>query len=263
MEQIGEFLRSRRARIRPEDAGLAQYGRRRVPGLRREELAQLAGVSVDYYVRLEQGRTPNVSDAVLDAIGRALRLDGTEREHLSALVRGTTGTAAASEQTVRDGALRMLAMMADTPAFILGRRMDVLAWNALAGAIGGFAPGFNVVRHTFCDPAARDFYADWATVAGEAVAYLRLDAGRHPGDPLLAELVAEVSAAGPGFAALWARHDVREKTHGDKLIEHPALGPLAFSYETLRWPGDEDQLLVVYTAAEGSRTLEVVQRIPR
>jgi transcriptional regulator with XRE-family HTH domain len=262
-QEIGDFLRSRRARIRPEDAGLPQYGRRRVPGLRREELAQLAGVSVDYYVRLEQGRTPNVSDAILDAIGRALRLDGTERGHLSALVRRTAGTPEALEQTVRPGARRLLDMMDATPAFVLGRRMDVLAWNALAGAIGGFGPGFNVVRHTFCDPAARAFYADWPAVAAEAVAYLRLDAGRHPGDPRLAALVAEISAASPDFAALWAEHPVREKTHGDKLIEHPDLGRLDLRYETLRWPGEDNQLLVVYTAGEGSDTLARLQRIPR
>jgi transcriptional regulator with XRE-family HTH domain len=264
-QEIGAFLRARRARIRPEELGLTGYGRRRVPGLRREELAQAAGVSVDYYVRLEQGRSPAVSDAVLDAIARVLRLDDVEREHLRNLVRPAGRKAGRSAgpdgpAAVRPGMRRMLEMMADVPAFVLGRRMDVLAWNALADALYEFAAAApedrNAARHAFLHAQARGFYPNFAQVAAETVAYLRLDAGRHPGDKRLATLIGELSMRDETFRRLWARHDVMDKTFGAKLIRHPVAGDLELDYETFALPGDPDQMLVTYTCRKGSPTEE-------
>ncbi|MGY0060628.1 helix-turn-helix transcriptional regulator [Streptomyces sp. LZ34] len=264
-DALGDFLRSRRARIRPEEVGLISHGRRRVPGLRREEVAQLAGVSVDYYVRLEQGRGSNVSDAVLDAVARVLRLTEAEHTHLRDLARPKRGRGrgAAREgggRALRMGVRTLMETMTGTPAFVLGRRMDILAWNALADAVSGFsamAEGErNAARHTFLDPAAREFYTDWATVAAETVAYLRLDAGRHPGDPLMASLIGELAMKNETFRRLWADHPVKEKTHGVKLMRHPVVGDLELGYETLALPGDPDQLLVAYTAVPGSAAAE-------
>jgi transcriptional regulator with XRE-family HTH domain len=254
---LGEFLRSRRARIQPEDIGLQSHGRRRVPGLRREEVAQLAGVSVDYYIRLEQGRGQTVSDAVLDSVARVLRMDATERAHLRDLARpGRKTSGPQQRQQVRAGVLELLEMVGTAPAFVLGRCMDVLAWNDLGAAVVGFArmsPGeWNMARHAFLDPAARRFYLDWDAVAGETVAHLRLAAGRYPGDRQLADLVGELSAGSPDFARLWAQHPVKEKSHGTKRMRHPLVGDLTLGYETLALPGDPDQLLVVYTAPAGS-----------
>ncbi|MEU4807329.1 helix-turn-helix transcriptional regulator [Actinosynnema sp. NPDC023587] len=256
---LGEFLRTRRARVRPDDVGLPGGGRRRVPGLRREELALLAGVSVDYYMRLEQGRTPAVSDAVLDAVARVLRLDDTERAHLRNLVRPARPRKAVP-QRVRPGLRRLLDLMEDVPALVLGRRTDLLAWNALAGALGGyegFAPTMlNSARHVFLDPAARRFYRDWPTVAADTVAVLRLDAGQHPDDARLAALVGELSVKDETFRTLWAQHAVLEKTHGTKLMRHDVVGDLDLDYEVLLFPGEPDLQLVVYTAEEDSPTEE-------
>jgi transcriptional regulator with XRE-family HTH domain len=252
--EIGDFLRSRRARVQPDDLGLSSYGRRRVPGLRREELAQAAGVSVDYYVRLEQGRTPNVSDSVLDAIANALRLDATERAHLRDLVRpAKPARTAPRPQRVHPGLVRLLETIEGVPAFVLGRRMDILAWNRLADAICGFSAmrlaQRNAARYTFLDPAAHELYADWPAVAAETVAYLRLDAGRHPNDPSLASLVGELSMQDDTFRQLWARHGVQDKTRGVKRMNHPVVGELNLNYETLALPDDPTQLLVTYLAA--------------
>ncbi|MEU5693786.1 helix-turn-helix transcriptional regulator [Actinosynnema sp. NPDC020468] len=256
---LGEFLRTRRARVRPDDVGLPGGGRRRVPGLRREELALLAGVSVDYYMRLEQGRTPAVSDAVLDAVAGVLRLDETERLHLRNLVRPAKVRRPAP-QRVRPGVRRLLEMTGDVPAFVMGRRSDILAWNPLAGALYGFAeqdPELrNSARYAFLDPAARTFYRDWPSVAADVVAYLRLDAGAHPEDPRLAALVGELSVKDEGFRKLWAQHAVLEKTHGTKLLRHPVVGDLDLDYESLRLPGEEHLSLAFYTAPAGSPTEE-------
>jgi transcriptional regulator with XRE-family HTH domain len=259
---LGAFLRSRRARIRPEDVGLPQYGRRRVPGLRREEVAQLAGVSVDYYIRLEQGRGRHVSDAVLDAVARVLRLDATERAHLRHLARPgrrDTGPGVGPSAAVRPGVRQMLEGLRDCPAFVLNHRMDVLAWNALADALHGFsAPDASrsMIRRAVLDPAAATVYPDWSAVAAEAVAYLRLNAGRHPDDPELTALVAELASRSADFRRLWDDHLVREKTHGVKRMVHPVVGPMDFGYETLVLPGDADLAVVVYTAAPGSASEE-------
>ncbi|MFG1864573.1 helix-turn-helix transcriptional regulator [Microbispora bryophytorum] len=260
---LGRFLRSRRARIRPEDAGLPAHGRRRVSGLRREEVALLAGMSAEYYIRLEQERVGNVSDEVLDAVARVLRLDGTERAHLRRLLRPPDDRRAPLAH-VRPG-VRMLLDAADSvPACVMGPRMDVLAWNALAERINGFSavpPGErNLARLTFLTPAARSLYRDWAAVAAEAISYLRLYAGRHPDDPLLGPLVADLSAD-PDFARLWEEHQVAEKTFGVKLLHHPELGDLDFAYETLALPGDPELLVVMYTADPASPTGRVLARL--
>ncbi|MCC8251644.1 helix-turn-helix transcriptional regulator [Saccharothrix luteola] len=256
---LGEFLRSRRARVRPDDVGLPGGGRRRVPGLRREELAMLAGVSVDYYMRLEQGRTPAVSDSVLDAVARVLRLDETERAHLRNLVRPAPAKRPAP-QRVRPGLRRLLEMAVDVPAFVMGRRSDILAWNPLADALYGFGDlppeDRNSARHTFLRPESRTFYRDWPTVAADMVAFLRLDAGRYPDDARLAALVGELSVKDETFRKLWAQHKVQEKTHGTKLMHHPVVGDLDLDYETLQPTGDPDVVLAVYTARVGSPTEE-------
>ncbi|MFI9328301.1 helix-turn-helix domain-containing protein [Kitasatospora sp. NPDC052868] len=258
---VGDFLRSRRARIQPEEVGLPVHGRRRVQGLRREEVAQLAGVSVDYYIRLEQGRGSSASDAVLDAVARVLRLDEVEAAHLRALARPPRAAAPArGHQAVREGTRLLLDLMPGVPAFVLGRRMDVLAWNALGDAVNGFSalpPGqCNAARTAFLDPAARDFYPQWEAVAVETVAYLRLDAGRYPEDSRLSALIGELAVRSEEFRRLWADQQVRQKTHGGKLIHHPVVGELDFGYETLAVNGSPDQLLVAYTAPPGSATAQ-------
>ncbi|MFD7920899.1 helix-turn-helix transcriptional regulator [Streptomyces sp. NPDC059740] len=270
--ELGEFLRSRRARIRPEDCGLPAFGRRRVPGLRREEVAQLAGVSVDYYVRLEQGRGASVSDAVLDAVARVLRLDATEHGHLRDLVRADRRSPALHRPPgsghaapVREGVRVLLDAVGAAPAFVLGRRMDVLAWNALGDAVVGFsgmpARRRNMACAVFLDPAAREVYPDWESVAADTVAHLRLDAGRHPGDRRTDALVSELSASGPDFVRLWNARQVKEKTHGTKRMCHPQAGELHFGFESLALPGDPDQTLVVYTAPAGTDTADRLDRL--
>jgi transcriptional regulator with XRE-family HTH domain len=271
--ELGDFLRSRRARIQPEEVGLPSYGRRRVPGLRREEVAQLAGVSVDYYVRLEQGRGPGdpsrtrsggVSDAVLDAIARVLRLDESEHAYLRAVARprrqdghGGPGTPAASR--VRPGVQLLLDGMDRNPAYVLGHRMEVLAWNALADAVLGLSgPGddLSLPRRLFLDPASRELYPDWAGVTAQTVAHLRLQAGHHPGDPAMGELVAELTRASERFRHLWADHLVKPCDHGVKLLRHPVAGLLTLPYETLTIPAAPDQTIVAYSPEPGSETAE-------
>jgi transcriptional regulator with XRE-family HTH domain len=258
--ELGDFLKSRRARVRPEDVDLPDSGRRRVPGLRREELAQLAGVSADYYVRLEQGRGGHPSDGVLDAIATALSLDEAERAHLYDLAR-TTGPRRRTPrpERVRPPLQVLLDALEHVPAFVLGRRMDVLGWNRLAAALiidfGALPPKErNTARLVFLDEGMRSTYTDWEETARETVAYLRLMAGRHPDDPGLAELIGELSMKSGDFRRWWARHDVREKTHGTKRMRHPLVGPLTLLYETLGLRGDADQILIAYLAEPGSES---------
>ena len=262
---MGDFLRSRRARIQPEELGLPSYGRRRVQGLRREEVAQLAGVSVDYYIRLEQGRGASASDAVLDAVARVLRLDEVEQAHLRDLTRPARGEKAGERsvrgrQQVRPGLQLLLDMMDGVPAFVLGRRMDVLAWNALGDALLAFsaqpAEQRNAARSVFLDPGSREFYPQWEAVAAETVAFLRLDAGRYPEDRRLSALVGELAVRSEEFRRLWADHQVKDKTHGRKLLRHGLVGELDFGYETLAVAGSADQMLVTYTAPAGSPTAQ-------
>ena len=250
MADLGDFLRTRRARLQPQDVGLPDYGRRRVPGLRREELAQLAGVSVDYYVRLEQGRDIQPSDSVLDAIATALRLDDAERAHLFTLVRPRKRARRRPTERVRP-AVRDLVERMEFPAFVLGRRMDVLAHNALAAALLSGMREPNMLRYTFLDEGARSVYPEWDAVAADGVAFLRLTAAEDPDDVQLVELIGELSLHSEEFRKLWARHDVKSKTFGVKRFEHPQVGPLELHYESLKL-ADAGQTLVTYTAPRNS-----------
>ncbi|MFF8728267.1 helix-turn-helix transcriptional regulator [Streptomyces sp. NPDC015171] len=259
--EAGDFLRSRRARIRPEEVGLPAHGRRRVPGLRREEVAQLAGVSVDYYIRLEQGRGTSVSDAVLDSVARVLRLDETEHAYLRTVARPRRRRAKPDPAPrVRPGVQALLDGMDRTPALVLDARMDVLAWNALGDAVNGFsrmtAAGRNMPRQVFLDPGARDLYPEWTAVAAQTVAHLRLNAGRYADDPVLCALVGELSLKSEDFRRLWADHEVRECAYGVKQIRHPVAGLLTLPYETLTVPAEPAQTIVAYVPRAGSETAE-------
>ncbi|HEV7421766.1 MAG TPA: helix-turn-helix transcriptional regulator [Mycobacterium sp.] len=260
--ELAEFLSARRAQLRPEDVGLGgEFVRRRVPGLRREELARLAGVSVDYYTRLEQGRSRSASTEVLDALATALRLDDPERQHLHHIARPQPAQPKRRPrpQTVDAETLSLLALLDQvcSPAFVLGRRLDVLAHNRLAGAlITEFrrlpAPQRNQARFVFFDPHARELYADWATVAADTVAMLRLDAGRYPDDTKLSALIGELSIHSEEFRTWWSDHDVQRRTTGTKGYHHPLVGDLTVRYQALNPSGDPDQILIIYTTEPGS-----------
>ncbi|GAA1262912.1 helix-turn-helix transcriptional regulator [Arthrobacter pascens] len=270
-DDIREFLISRRAKISPERAGIPSFGAlRRVPGLRREEVAQLAGVSTDYYTRLERGSIRGVSDSVLEAVASALQLDEAERAHLLDLARtaNTSSRRAPSRpprQRVRPGVLRLLDGMTGVVAMVQNGRSDVLAANLLGRALYGpvfnsaAQPGQdtqgrlpNQARFIFLDPRAGDFYPDWRAVAATTVAMLRSEAGRNPHDRELNELVGELTTRSGLFAELWAGHDVRIHTTGSKRFHHPVAGDLSLQYETLHLPGDEGQTLFTFTAEPGS-----------
>lgn len=256
---LSEFLRTRRARLQPADVGVRSYGRRRVPGLRREELAQLAGVSVAYYTRLEQGNANNVSAEVLEATARALRLSESERAHLFHLAKPPSPShrrAAPRPQRVRRALVQMLDVLEGVPAYVWGRRTDVLAWNDAAAAVFGSrierpAGQRNWARIVFLDPEAQDFFLDWGRKASEVVGQLRMDAGMHGDDPLLASLIGELSSRSPEFRRLWAAHDVKRQSHGGLRIRHPLVGELPLRYETLALPDDQEQALTVYHAEPG------------
>ncbi|MEU7852650.1 helix-turn-helix transcriptional regulator [Nonomuraea sp. NPDC049141] len=267
MAELGEFLRSRRARLRPEDAGLPTYGgRRRVPGLRREELAQLAGVSAGYYTRLEQGQSPNASDAVLDAVARVLRLDDDERAHLYSLARpkrsATRRRVAAKPEQVRPGVRLMIESFGDVPALIMGRFLDVLAWNPmahalLAGHLDAAAPNRaterpNIARMLFLDPHMRELYPEWTRKARSTVEDLRLIAGRHPGAPELSRLISELTLGSPEFAELWAAHGVGDCGTAARTYCHPVVGGMTLMAEFMVLPNDEGQRVAVFNAEPGS-----------
>ncbi|MFD5203084.1 helix-turn-helix domain-containing protein [Streptomyces sp. NPDC058375] len=266
--ELSEFLRTRRAKLQPQDVGLPDFGRhRRVPGLRREELAQLAGVSVAYYTRLEQGNGRNVSAEVLDAIARALRLTDAEHAHLTHLARPARHKKKrrpARVQRVRTGLLYLLDSMDGIPAYVTGARSDILAWNPMAAAVFGDwgalpAAERNWARLVFLSPAYRDLFVNWDSKASDMVSYLRLYAGCHPDDPELSALVGELSVKSDEFRRLWATHNVKEKGHGVKLIRHPLAGDLTLSYETLNLPDDEEQHLVTYHAEPGSDSAQALR----
>ncbi|MFI6869673.1 helix-turn-helix transcriptional regulator [Nocardia sp. NPDC050406] len=256
--ELGEFLRSRRARLRPEEVGLVDHGaRRRVPGLRREELALLAGVSVDHYVRLEQGRTLHFSESVLDAVARALRLNPVERDHLYRLARPWSGAETPGEQQVRPGLRRLLDAAAGVPAYIVGRGTAVLGWNRLAAALitdfGALPPRErNLARLVFLDEGMRELYEDWPAKAADVVAYLRLDAARNPNDAGIAALIDELCRGSAEFRRLWERHELKDKTHGRYVYRHPVVGKIDLGFETLRLPDDPDQALVAHTVEPDS-----------
>ncbi|MFD8750027.1 helix-turn-helix transcriptional regulator [Kitasatospora sp. NPDC059577] len=280
---LGDYLRARRALVSPTDAGLPPTGRRRVPGLRREEVAELVGLSTDYYVRLEQGRADRPSDEVLDALGRALLLGPAERAHLRDLARPPrraaagagkeTGAKGGAERGARGGAetlrpaLRMVVeAMPLTPAVIMNDRNDVLAWNALAAALLADFPRLpprdrNMARRIFLDPRAREVHLDWDEAARTTVGILRMAAGRRPHDPGLVRLVGELSLGSGEFRTLWASHHVHEKSHGAKRFHHPAVGEVELAYETFQAPGADHHLLVVYTAAPDSPAERALRRL--
>ncbi|AZM55133.1 transcriptional regulator [Streptomyces sp. WAC 01529] len=265
--ELSEFLRTRRARLQPQDVGLPSYGRhRRVPGLRREELAQLAGVSVAYYTRLEQGNGRNVSGEVLDAIARALRLTDAEHAHLTHLAKpkALKKKRAARPQHMRPALQQLLDSIDGVPAYVVGRRSDILGWNAMAAALfgdwGRLAPkDRNWARICFLDEGSRDLFVDWEQKASDIVSYLRMDAGCYPNDPRLTALVGELSVKSEEFRSLWATHDVREKGHGVKRMRHPLVGEVTLAYETLRLPDDCDQSLIMYHAEPDSAAAQALR----
>ncbi|UKY53935.1 helix-turn-helix transcriptional regulator [Streptomyces inhibens] len=263
--ELGNFLRTRRARLQPEDVGLVSYGaRRRVPGLRREELAQLAGVSVAYYTRLEQGQSRNASEGVLDALARALRLSADERAHLRELARPAKARrrAAVRPDKVRPGVRQLLAAMEGVPALALGPRFEILAWNRLghaliAGHLDFDSPGRpldrpNAQRLLFLDPHTRELYPDRDEETRRAVSSLRVAAGQHPDDQQLAELIGELSMKSTEFSSLWSRHVVNNCTFGTKHFHHPLVGDLRLDFEMMQTPDGSGQGVMMYTAEEGS-----------
>jgi transcriptional regulator with XRE-family HTH domain len=265
--ELSEFLRTRRARLKPEDVGLPDFGRhRRVPGLRREELAQLAGVSVAYYTRLEQGNGRNVSAEVLDAIARALRLTDTEHEHLTHLAKPKQHKKkrTARPQQVRGALRQLIDTMDGIPAYVVGRRSDILSWNRMAAALFGDWSELppqerNWARMVFLRPEYRELFVEWDQKASDMVSYLRMDAGCHPDDPRLSALVGELSVHSEEFRRLWAIHDVKEKGHGVKRLRHPLVGELTLSFETFKLPDDTEQSLVTYHAEPGSASAEALR----
>jgi len=259
--EFGKFLKAMRSRLTPEDAGAGPTtGARRVPGLRREEVARLAGVSTDYYVRLEQGRNIHPSRTVLDAVSRALRLDSSEHAHMMDLLENcaanprATGPAA---QGVRPGLRQLLEAVGDVPALLLGRRNDVLAGNRMAYLLFTDFPSLpaaerNLTRWLILDPAARELFRDWKTLAAEAAGALRLDVGRHPNDPQANQLVGELAVNSEQFRQWWAGHRVASRSAGIVRLHHPTVGDLELNFESLALPDDPDQVLRVYSAKPGS-----------
>ncbi|MFJ4473167.1 helix-turn-helix transcriptional regulator [Streptomyces sp. NPDC089424] len=268
-KELSDFLRSRRARVAPEQVGVTPGASRRVPGLRREEVALLAGLSADYYIRLERGRVANASEAVLEAVARALRLDDVERAHLFNLARPQSMARVrqpAVPWRVRPGAYALLEVLRDTPAMILDGRMNVLALNRMACALyADFdavpARERNWARFIFLDPAARELFIDWDMAAHMVVTGLHLYAGRHPNDPQLAELMDQLSAVDEDFRRWWDAHDVEEFSHGATHYRHPLLGEFTLNYEALVFPSDPDQWLFVSTAQPGSPSCEALRTL--
>ncbi|RSS57860.1 XRE family transcriptional regulator [Streptomyces sp. WAC07061] len=265
MDDLAGFLRTRRARVAPAAVGIPADSRRRVEGLRREEVAHLSGVSVDYYVRLEQGRATQPSEQVLDALARVLGLDETERGHLHRLARQPRRRAKAPGGRVRPELLRVLGLVAGAPAMVMDHRMDVLAGNRLAGLLFGRPmPGLNIARHLFLEEAESGLYADWEQCTRDVVGHLRLAAGEHPEDPRLATLIGELAMGCERFRRLWARADVRARTHGVKSYRHPLVGLLELHQENFALPHEPGMELVVLSAApdtpaeDGLRLLEAL-----
>ncbi|HEX6467633.1 MAG TPA: helix-turn-helix transcriptional regulator [Streptosporangiaceae bacterium] len=261
--QIREFLTSRRARISPRQAGLPSHGTRRVPGLRRAEVALLAGMSVEYYSRLERGDLSGVSEQVLESLARALRLNDDDRTHLEDLARAAGPTRRRRRHpasgSIRPSVQRLLDAMTDAPALIMNGRVDVLATNALGRALyapmieaaGGDVP--NHARFIFLDPRSRQFWGDWEGAADTTVALLQAQAGRDPFDKNLTELIGEVSTHSNDFRTRWARHEVRQHHQGAKPFHHPLVGTLHLTYEALQLAAD-NLTLVAYGAEPGSES---------
>jgi len=266
--EIRDFLATRRGRITPQQAGLPAYGgKRRVPGLRREEVAMLAGVSVDYYTRLERGDLTGASDSVIEALIRALHMDEAESAHLFDLARAANVGRRARRRHVakgvRPGLQRVLDAI-DAPAWVRNGRADVVAANSLGRAL--YAPVLaseaqpaNTARFTFLDPAARQFYGAWERTASDMVAVLRAEAGRNPYDRELTDLVGELSTRSEDFRTMWATHNVLFHRTGFKMLRHPAVGDLELTYEALEPASDPGLTLLVYTAEVGSPTQDALK----
>ncbi|MGC5398874.1 helix-turn-helix domain-containing protein [Streptomyces sp. DT20] len=264
--QLGTFLQARRAQLQPRDVGLPTYGdRRRVPGLRREELALLAGVSASYYTRLEQGVSCHASVEVLDAIARALRLEETERQHLRDLATACRHRVPARRppaERVAPAVRELVRSLGEVPVVVTGRRSDVLAWNApghalLAGHVDPAGPEHpadrpNMARLVFLDAHVRELYVDWTAKARAVVGNLRLVAGRHPQDARLTSLIGELTTGSAEFAGMWADHRVRACDTAEYELRHPLVGSLTVTQQTLRAPAEPEQSLVVVTTAAGS-----------
>src|SRR5256885_5405465 len=268
--EIREFLPTRRARITPAQAGLRAYGhRRRVSGLRREEVAMLAGISVEYYTQLERGTVRGVSEDVLDAIARALQLDDVERTHLLDLVRAAKQRPAKGRKPaehVRPGVQRLLDSMTEAAAFVRNSRLDILSANRLGYAL--YSEAFsnpdrptNLARFVFLDPRARDFYIDWDGIADAGAGSLRAAAGRDPYDQDLTALVGELSMRSDDFRERWAAHDVRQYQSGTQRFRHPLVGELTLTYEALELAADVDQILMAYTVEPDSTSQEALRRL--
>lgn len=265
LNELGEFLRARRAELTPQAAGLAETTAiRRVPGLRREEVAQLAAISTDYYTRLEQGRI-KASVPVLSALARVLRLDDGQRAYLFRLAgKHTSRPRRRTAQKVRPQLQRMLDQLTEVPAVIFGRRMDILAWNSLAAALlADFAElppeRRNYVRLLFTEPGFREQLRDWEVVARYSVAHLRMEAAEHPDDPALASLVGELSVQDADFRKWWAEHQVATKAICTMGISHPVVGEIALNWDMFTHDGEPDQQLVLWTTEPGSASHEAVK----
>lgn len=261
---FGQYLQARRGLVRPEDAGLADFGRRRVPGLRREEVAGLAGISVDYYVRLEQGKDHHPSPQILDALARALRLDPPSTLHLHRLAQGDAPPVSPGAAELGVGMAFLLKTLTQVPAFVQDRYMNVLAANPLAIALSPRnKPGTNVLREAFLDPAEQGLYQDWEQVMEEATAGLRAAVGERVNDPQLETLVTELSQRSAYFLKLWDRHDVRPKVAGKRLLHHPVVGDLELFHEKLSVAGTDGHLLVIHHAEPGSTSEAALQALAR
>ncbi|WP_216206778.1 helix-turn-helix domain-containing protein [Amycolatopsis aidingensis] len=257
---LGAYLSARRAGVRPDEVNLPRTGHRRVPGLRREEVALLAGVSVDYYVRLEQGRERTPSAPVVDALAAALRLDEDGRQHLFRLA-GLSPRArgAAVCERVDPSLLKLMADWPNNPAIVYNRALDVLASNPIADALfHDWGHPRNLMHVVFTDPAARAFYRDWPEVARNAVAGFRLGHGKAPDDPRVREVLTELAGRSPEFARLWAHHDARGKALEHKRFDHPGVGPLTLSMHTFDVRSSPGQELVVYHAEPDSPSSEAL-----
>lgn len=265
--QVREFLVSRRARLTPDQAGLPAYGgsNRRVKGLRREEVALLAGVSIDYYVRMERGNLGGASDAVLDGVATALQLDEAERAHLYDLARSAQPGPARQRRTkatgLTEGMQQILDAITDAPAWIRNARHDMLAANRLALAL--YSPVLadprrpaNNARFVYLDPAAKEFFIDWERAADDIAAMLRAEAGRDPHDKQLIELIGELSTRSEDFRRRWASHNVRFHRTGHKVVRHPVIGRLDMDFEAMEFPAHPGLTLLVYTAPVGSPTAD-------
>lgn len=268
-DELADFLRMRRAALQPEDVGLPGGGRRRTPGLRREEVAQLAGVGTTWYTWLEQGRDVRASLEVLEALAGALRLDNAERNHLILLGRGETAPPCKSPaERVSPTLRRLIENLGPNPAYVLGRRWDYLAWNAAAVALlGDFGAlprsARNHAWQTFTDPARREMFTDWERSSRVLVAKFRADSARHIGDPEFESLIAALRRTSPEFARAWQRHEVSTSSEGRKDLLHPIAGLMSFSHAVFHPAEKLEQRLILYTPLPDNDTAEKLARLMR